>query len=172
MKPAPGDGAAPPGARSSVGGKYSVDARDAMGVQIGDGNTQIIYAVPGGMREAGGDTGALLAGAGEPAFPSFSCLQPAFAAVTYTLAAEKARVYSATPEIPSRSTWTGRGCQPISESTAGVTRSLHRRSRYVISVSLRLTHTVPSFCTLSGSVRRMMKPRRTRRSARPKGQGE
>ena len=76
MDSAPGDGASQPGPRPGVDSRYSVDARDAMGVQIGDGNTQIIYAVPGGMRRAGGDIGALLAGVGEPAFPSFAWAAP------------------------------------------------------------------------------------------------
>lgn len=75
MDSAPGDGASPPGPHP-VGSKYSVDARDAMGVQVGDGNTQIIYAALGGMRGAGGDIGALLAGVGEPAFPSFAWAAP------------------------------------------------------------------------------------------------
>lgn len=35
--------ASPVGARAGVSGGYSVDARGGMGVQVGEGNTQIIY---------------------------------------------------------------------------------------------------------------------------------
>jgi hypothetical protein len=39
----PDDGAGPVHARAGTGGGYSVDARGGMGVQVGEGNTQIIY---------------------------------------------------------------------------------------------------------------------------------
>ena len=44
MRPDPGSGRPPAGARpDGDGGKPSVDARGAMGVQIGEGGTQINY---------------------------------------------------------------------------------------------------------------------------------
>jgi WD40 repeat protein len=40
----PGDGARPVQVQAGAGGGYSVDARGGMGVQVGEGNTQIIYS--------------------------------------------------------------------------------------------------------------------------------
>jgi len=37
------DGAGTLQPQADAGGKYSVDARGGMGVQVGEGNTQIIY---------------------------------------------------------------------------------------------------------------------------------
>ena len=39
----PEDGAGPVQVQAGAGGRYSVDARGGMGVQVGEGNTQIIY---------------------------------------------------------------------------------------------------------------------------------
>jgi hypothetical protein len=39
----PAEGAGPVQAQAGADGKYAVDARGGMGVQIGEGNTQIIY---------------------------------------------------------------------------------------------------------------------------------
>ena len=44
VSPGRGDEASPDGLRAEGDSAYSVDARGAMGVQVGDGNTQIIYA--------------------------------------------------------------------------------------------------------------------------------
>ena len=43
MSPDPDHGAGPGQAQARDGGGYSVDARGGMGVQVGEGNTQIIY---------------------------------------------------------------------------------------------------------------------------------
>jgi tetratricopeptide (TPR) repeat protein len=53
-------------------GAYSIEARDTVGVQVGEGNTQIIYAIQGG-----GDISELLARAGQPAAPPFAWAVPA-----------------------------------------------------------------------------------------------
>ena len=39
----PAEGAGPVQAETGAAGRYSVDARGGMGVQVGEGNTQIIY---------------------------------------------------------------------------------------------------------------------------------
>ena len=44
MNSRPEDGASPVHVQAGAGGTYSVDARGGMGVQVGDGNTQINYA--------------------------------------------------------------------------------------------------------------------------------
>ena len=43
MSSHPAEGAGPAQARPGAAGRYSVDARGGMGVQVGEGNTQIIY---------------------------------------------------------------------------------------------------------------------------------
>ena len=43
MSSPPAEGAGPVQARAGTPGRYSVDARGGMGVQVGEGNTQIIY---------------------------------------------------------------------------------------------------------------------------------
>ena len=43
MSSRPDDGARPVQVRAGADGTYSVDARGGMGVQVGEGNTQIIY---------------------------------------------------------------------------------------------------------------------------------
>ena len=44
MKLLPDDGTGPIRAQAEADSTYSVDARGSMGVQIGEGNTQIIYS--------------------------------------------------------------------------------------------------------------------------------
>ena len=43
MSSHPAEGAGPVQAQAGAAGRYSVDARGGMGVQVGEGNTQIIY---------------------------------------------------------------------------------------------------------------------------------
>ena len=43
MNTRPEDGARPVQVRAGSDGRYSVDARGGMGVQVGEGNTQIVY---------------------------------------------------------------------------------------------------------------------------------